>query len=310
MNVGDAAKRGSPPGASTDVRTQSCRMYGGPYSTPLMNKALRAFGLAVSVAVLLPGCGKKEQAGIESEAEQSIPAGERMPEPSPAPGAHPEKATADLAPEEKVSNADFEAWFRKYGLDLNDDKMLDADPDQDGFSNREEFLADTDPKDPNSRPGVSKSMRLKEYTEVNLPFVLRGVEGSTATIEFTAERAGQREKVKAGDTIRGTKLRVDLVTTGTDTDKHGDKMDMSRVTLTDAESQDRIVAVKDLPTRTSATYATLTDPEGKTTIKVREGDVFQWPSEPDASYKVIDLRKEQVIVKDEKSGTTVTIPRM
>jgi hypothetical protein len=275
-----------------------------------MNKALRAFGLAVSVAVLLPGCGKKEQADFESEAERHIPAEERMPEPSPAPGTQPVKATAELSPEEKTSNADFEAWFRKYGLDLNDDKMLDADPDQDGFTNREEFLADTDPKDPNSRPGVSKTMRVKEYTEVNLPFILRGVEGSTATLEFTADRGGQREKVKAGDTIRGTKLRVDRVTSGTDTDKHGDKMDMSQVVLTDAESQDRIVAVKDLPTRTAASYATLTDPDGKTTLKVREGDVFQWPSEPDASYKVIDLRKEQVVVKDQKSGKTVTIPHM
>jgi hypothetical protein len=271
-----------------------------------MNKALRAFGLAISVAALLPGCGKKQQADVESEAEQSIPAEERMPEPSPAPAT---AATAALNPDEPRSNAEFEAWFRKYGLDLSDDRMLDGDPDQDGFSNRDEFLADTDPKDPNARPGVSKTMRVKEYTEVRLPFVLRSVDGSTATVEFTADRTGQREKVKAGDTIRGTKLRVDRVTAGTDTDKHGDRMDMSQVVLTDAESQDRIVAVKDLPTRTSASFATLTDPEGKTMIKVREGDVFAWPGEPDASYKVIDLRSEQVVVKDEKSGKTVTIPR-
>jgi hypothetical protein len=274
-----------------------------------MNKALRAFGLAISVAALLPGCGKKQQTNVEKEAEQSIPAEERMPDPVPPPGAAPTAATASAVPEEAATNADFETWFKKHGLNLNDEKMLDSDADQDGFSNRDEFLADSDPKDPNSRPGVSKSMRVKEYTEVRLPFVLRGVEGSTATVEFTADGLGKREKVKAGDTIRGTKLRVDRVTAGTDTDKHGDKVDMSQVVLTDAESQDRVVAVKDLPTRTSASYATLTDPEGKTVIKVREGDVFEWPSEPDASYKVIDLRAEQVVVKDEKSGKTVTIQR-
>ena len=278
-----------------------------------MNKALRAFGLAISVAALLPGCGKKQQADIETEAEHRIPAEERMPEPVPPPGAEPgaapAPATAEAAPDEPAGNADFEAWFKKYGLDLNDENMLAADADQDGFSNREEFLAETDPKDANSRPGVSKSMRVKDYTEVTLPFVLRGVEGSTATVEFTGDGGGKREKIKAGDTVRGTKLRVDRVTTGTDTDKHGDKVDMSQVILTDAESQDRIVAVKDLPTRTSDSFATLTDPEGKTTIKVREGDVFQWPTEPDASYKVIDLRKDQVVVKDEKSGKTVTIQR-
>jgi len=274
-----------------------------------MNKALRAFGLAISVAALLPGCGKKQQANIETEAEQSIPAEERMPQPVPPPGAAAGTETAAAAPEEPVSNADFEAWFKKHGLDLTDERMLDSDADQDGFSNRDEFLADTDPKDPNSRPGVSKSMRVKEYTEVRLPFVLRGVEGSTATVEFTADGLGKREKVRAGETIRGTKLRVDRVTAGVDTDKHGDKVDMSQVVLTDGESQDRIVAVKDLPTRTSASFATLTDPEGKTIIKVREGDVFEWPTEPDASYKVIDLRAEQVVVKDEKSGKTVTIQR-
>lgn len=234
-----------------------------------------------------------------------------MPDPAAPPGSGPGAAPAATvaAAEESVTNADFEVWFKKHGLDLTDEKMLDSDADQDGFSNRDEFLADTDPKDPNSRPGVSKTMRVKEYTEVRLPFVLRGVEGSAATVEFTADGLGRKEKVKAGDTIRGTKLRVDRVTTGVDTDKHGDKVDMSQVVLTDGDNQDRIVAVKDLPTRTSASFATLTDPEGKTIIKVREGDVFEWPAEPDATYKVIDLRAEQVVVKDEKSGKTVTIQR-
>jgi hypothetical protein len=275
-----------------------------------MNKALRAFGLAISLAAFLPGCGKKQKVDSVTDAEQNLPAEERMPTPVAPPGVKPEGATAALPSEDATSNAAFEAWFRKHGLDLNDPTMLDADSDQDGFSNRDEFLADTDPKDSNSRPGVSKSIRVKEYTEVRLPFVLRAVEGSTATVEFTADGLGQREKVKAGDTIRGTKLRVDRVSAGTDTDKHGEKVDMSQVVMTDSDTQDRVVAVKDLPTRTSASFATLTDPEGKLTMKVREGDVFAWPSEPGSSYKVIDLRSEQVVVKDVKSEKTITIPRM
>jgi hypothetical protein len=43
-------------------------------------------------------------------------------------------------------------------------------------------------------------------------------------------------------------------------------------------------------------------------IKVREGDSFEWPSEPGVKYKVIDLRHDQVVVKDEQTGKTVTIP--
>ena len=140
--------------------------------------------------------------------------------------------------------------------------------------------------------------------EVRLPFVLRAVEGDTARVEFEGEGAKSQEKVKKGDTIRGTKLKVDKVETRMDYDKHGEKVDMTQIVLTDADSGDRVIALKDTPTRTSASFATLVDAEGESVLKVREGDSFEWPSEPGVRYKVIDLRHDQVVVKDEQSGKT------
>ena len=91
---------------------------------------------------------------------------------------------------------------------------------------------------------------------------------------------------------------------------HRDGVDYVLVLLVNRRNiQSGTTTVHDLDKRTLGSF-TLTDPEGKTTIKVREGDVFEWPSEPNASYKVIDLRADQVVVKDERSGDTVTIPRM
>ncbi len=279
-----------------------------------MNPALRVFFVALSSAALLSGCGKKE-AEVSSEAEHVLPQEEQMPTPVAATPA-PEMPVAATSPDEAKTNADFESWFKKYKLDLNDPKMLDADTDGDGFSNRDEFLADSNPLDPESRPGIHKSIRLKEYTEVRLPFVLREVQGETATIEMDApgddepaKGSGKREKVHKGEVIKGTKLKVDRIEARTDTDKHGDKIDMSQLILTDADTNDRVVALKDLPTRTSASFATLVSADGKDTMKVREGETFTWPSEPGVSYKVIDLRIDQVVVKDEASGKTVTIPR-
>lgn len=279
-----------------------------------MKFAFRAFALAASIIVAAGGC-KKPQADVVSIEESTPAPEEEMPAPATPPGIATETATAtaaatEPAPEEAKSNSDFEAWFKKYELDLNDPAMLDGDADGDGATNRDEFLADSDPRDAGSRPGIHKAIRLKEYTEVRLPFVVRAVAGETATVEYDADGTNAQEKLRKGDTIRGTKLKVERVENRTDTDKHGAKVDLSQVVLTDGETNERVVALKDLPTRTSASFATLVSADGKETLKVREGESFTWPAEPGVSYKVIDLRSDQVVLKDEGSGKTVTVPRL
>jgi len=279
-----------------------------------MNRSVRAsFAASLATVLLLAACGKKD-ADVAADAEKALPPSEQMPTPTAPPGATTAAApTAQLpgdapSPDEGKSNADFEAWFKKHNLNLDDPGMLDADPDGDGFSNRDEFLADTNPNDAQSRPGIHKFIKLREYTEVRLPFVLRAVEGETARVEFDGDTTKPAEKLRKGDTIRGTKLKVERVESRMDFDKHGEKVDMTQMVLTDGDTGDRVIALKDTPTRTSASFATLVDAEGKSVIKVREGDSFEWPSEPGVKYKVIDLRHDQVVVKDEQTGKTVTIP--
>jgi len=241
---------------------------------------------------------KKKDGDVAKQAESNLPPGEQM----------PTAKSADAAsPDDSVPNEAFEAWFKKHKLNLDDRNMLDADTDGDGFSNRDEFLADTDPNDGNARPGIHKSMRLKEYSEVKLPVILRSVEGNTAEIERLDGPGAKREKIKAGQTIRGLSMKVATVESRIDTDKHGDRVDMSQVVLTDPSTKEKLVLVKDLPAKTSATSATISD--GQTTLKVKEGETFQWPSEPNASYKVVDLREDQVVVKQIETGVTWTVPK-
>ena len=68
--------------------------------------------------------------------------------------------------------------------------------------------------------------------------------------------------------------------------------------------------LKDLPARTSATYAVLSSPDGKTTMKVRKGDVFSWPGDEATHYKVIDLSSDQAVLLQMEQRKTWTIPRM
>jgi hypothetical protein len=270
-------------------------------TSPVMNRFLCRFAAVLAVLVLAGGCRKKDvEEEVADEAEKALPATEQV---TPAEPARP-------APGDAIAgNSDFEAWFKKHHLDLNDPKMLDADPDGDGFSNRDEFLADTDPHDPNSFPGIHKLIRLKEFTEVRLPLMVESVEGDKARIRRTDGGEDKAETVKAGDAIKGLPLKVERVEQINDTDKEGKPIDRSLVVLEDSGTKERLTLVKDMPARTAASFAMLASADGNTTIKVKQGDTFKWPGDDTASYKVIDLREDQVVLQQLENKKMWTVTR-
>lgn len=272
-----------------------------PYSPAPMNRSLLRFTTAFAALLLASGCRKKDaNADLAEEAESALPAAEQVTTPDLA-------KTAALT-EGTAGNADFEAWFKKHKLDLNDPKMLDADSDGDGFSNRDEFLADTDPHDPNALPGIHKTIRLKEFSEVRLPLVVESVDGEKARIRRTDGDA-RADTFKVGDTLRGLPLRVERVEKVQDTDKEGKPIDRSLVVLEDTGTKERLTLIKDMPARTAASFAMLTSADGNTTLKVKQGDTFKWPGDDTATFKVIDLREDQVVLQQLENKKMWTVAR-
>lgn len=303
-------------------------------SPPLRRSVLLAL-------VLLAGCGKKEEELSFEEvpappvAEEPAPAvasgtpretgsgtaPERAPDASVKPAAAaepvPQPAGPDGKPEAKGDGLDgvpqkllatdraYEAWFKRHGLDLNDPQMLDQDPDGDGFSNRDEFLADTDPKDGKSRPGIHRTLRLKEYREVRVPLMLEEVKGENARIRLLEEGEGKSQTVSVGKEILG--MRVEKVVYEMDSDKNGQPVDRSWVELLDAEKKGRVVLVKDVSARSEASTAVLVASDGEE-LAVRQGEVFEWPAQSGARYRVVDLRAQQAVVREVEAGRMWTIP--
>ena len=287
-------------------------------------KNLRPSFLAAALTIALStGCGKKEDAvKVIEEAEAALPVGEQMPPEDRVVKAVPptERAPTDAevaagalpAPARPAAAAlpeeGYEAWFKKHRLDLNDPKMLDADTDGDGFSNRDEFMADTDPHDAESRPGIHRQMRLKQYTEVRLPLLLENVSGDTARLRRSD--GGERvETVRSGEMVKGLHWKVERMKSGQEVDKNGETVDISSLTLLDTETNERTILKKNLPTRTGDSFSELTSEDGSKVLKVKEGEVFHWPDESGPQYKVIDLRPEQIVVQEVATRKMWTIPK-
>jgi hypothetical protein len=297
-----------------------------------MKSALRFSVVCLSAAVLaLAGCSKSDDTAVADTAEdapspaESVAVPPEAPEPAVAPviaetppigdvtgPAEPPLPVAAGPAMEKFASEEkaFADWCKRYFLDPNDPAMLDADNDSDGFPNREEFVGDSDPLNPNSRPGIHAAMRLKEYNEVRLPVVLDEVKGDKAFLKQLEGGEDKPEVVKAGDTVRG--MKVGRVITRRETDKTGQPVDVSRVTLEDESTKERVTLVKGMPARTAATHAVLMSPDGNTSITVKQGETFEWPGaggEPGAHYTVVDMSDDQVVVQQVENRKMWTIPR-
>ena len=182
----------------------------------------------------------------------------------------------------------------------------------DGVSNRDEFLASTDPRDATSHPEAATAhpaIHFKEYNEVRLPLVLDSVSGEKAVIKRADGGDTRFETVRAGETLKGFPLRVTKIAERQTTDKDGRPVDRSQVLLEDTSTKERVTLVKDLPAKTSATYAVLASEDGKTVVKVHAGEVFAWPGEAGVTYRVVDLGRDQVVLQQQETRKMWTLPR-
>ncbi len=259
--------------------------------------------LALAFPLWLAGCDRNEVTSTEKlpplpPASESLSAPVALPE--AAIGSRP---VAALSEEENVK---FEAWCKRYGLDPKDPAMLDADPDHDGFTNREEYIAGTNPLDPNSVPGMLDGVVMKEYNEVRVPVLLREVKDGKARLE-RLDTPGT-EEVQQGTILKGLPYRVTALKHDVKADKHGVFSDVSQVTLENSDTKESVVLIRDLPARSSETHAVIAGPDGARK-KIHVDEVIELPGQTDKKFKVLEIRPDQVVIEEVGSRRPLTIPK-
>jgi ankyrin repeat protein len=196
-------------------------------------------------------------------------------------------------------------WLRANKFDPSQADALTGDADGDGASNREEFVAGTNPRNAASRPGPIFAARLTAYHGAEVPVVLEKISAAGASVRVGDAAPMQ---VKEGEQIPGQPYKVALARQRRTTDKEGLEVDVSELHLEEMATGARVVLVPGMRAKSPESYAEIQIPGTEAPLRIHQDEVFTPPGAGAERYRVIDLRDEQVVIRRVSDGRVVTIP--
>src|SRR5437867_8277819 len=97
--------------------------------------------------------------------------------------------------------------FEKYRLPIEDADVLDQDPDNDGFTNLDEWQGKTDPTNKDSHPDYVTKLHLVSATEESFPYMFSSRTGNVFGIN-SIDLSEPTQFLKVGDIVRGTDFKI------------------------------------------------------------------------------------------------------
>ncbi len=155
-------------------------------------------------------------------------------------------------------------------------------------------------------PNSAKPISVVEIQEAFLPVMLTEVSGKRAKIQA---EGGDEYNVVVGDELKGLSYKVAEVEVRHTEDKDGNPVDDSIVKLRNTKSGREVELIKGVPAQDRPPYAVLGLPDSNQTLKVEVDQTFSIPSDPGHTYKVLDIRPAQVIVRRIEDNRVITLEK-
>ena len=224
----------------------------------------------------------------------------------------------DLFTEEKLLRPPMSnAYLREYHLDFLSPNVGDLDPDNDGFTNAEEFAANTNPQDPKSHPPLTNKLFFVERISHDYIVVLKGGNTPPYNVQITppgAPRAkGFYVEDKAGEVFGLEKNAADrrfefkkFEAKSEPDAKTGGEKNLSEMTIYDRVRKNNLVLVFNVPQNLADYDAKFEYRLGGShpPIVVPKGGDFRLPGAEDVTYKVIDIQDDSAVISPLKSDGT------
>lgn len=221
-------------------------------------------------------------------------------------------------------------WILDNNLDYSSKNLPEEDVDSDGFTNLEEFMVKTNPRDPKSTPPLWTKLRVaaSKIDKLRTKFTdlpdgdLSRVSINTISSDNPRTLSGSTKFYKPGDLISLAEIGPDGIEIVKPTRLKFERAEMRKEfnPTTNVEEQAPVIIlrntadgmaielrrgeVKDSP----YSLATLRDTRSGKEWELRTGDDFEI-SDGGGKYKLIDVTEEKAEIKELGTGAAHSIPR-
>jgi ankyrin repeat protein len=153
---------------------------------------------------------------------------------------------------------------------------------------------------------VVQNVRILSIKQEFLPAMLTEISERKAKIK---DANGDYYSVTTGDQLKGLDYKVTDIEVRSTEDKDGNTVDDSVVKLQNTKTGQVVTLIKGIPAREHASYALLSVSRSSEPMKVETDQNFSIPGDADHTYKVLDIRPAQVIIKRIEDNRVFTLQK-
>ena len=200
-------------------------------------------------------------------------------------------------------------WFDKFSLPIEDADALEQDPDQDGFTNLDEWQGNTNPVTGESHPDYTTKLHLLSATEEPFRYVFASRIEQTFGIN-DIDQSEPTQFLKVGDVIRSTDFKILKFTEKKELNEYGMRIDVSELLLEHQQTRAHVTLVKGRVATSPQSVATFVYTwRGRKEFEVRNDQEFPLATaEGSRTYRLVDVRPDKaVIVSTESPGIAIEI---
>lgn len=190
-------------------------------------------------------------------------------------------------------------WLEEFGLPITEADVLTQDPDDDGFTNLDEWEGHTNPTGKDSHPPYVSKLKLRSFAEEAFPLIFASSVEETFAIN-NSDPSKPTQFLHVGEMVAGTKYKLTNYTEKYDTDKYGTTVDVSELTLEQVDTHDLVTLVKGKRATSPESVANFlyTWSGAEQVFSVKKDQEFSLKPDEEIKYKLLDVQPDKATIID------------